>query len=529
MPLAVYDAGAKQGKSNGHLGSVAAIERLTEAKSIYTPPPTSRPSGTVAISWVEPGPNDVMSQLKTGPNSLFAQLKQMLIDTAPGGVAQNTSQIDYRRSVDVPSFRQPGQAPDPSLPGAMDLGVAGLSLLAAATDPWTALALGFGTTVFPIEVVPSPAPKIVADQLTALASVTADPASVAPITLPNIDADYMVTSQFKLVTGDIVELAAIGNLVNFAAAPPTQLTATSIRRHRPMVRDQAGTEDVELTWQRLGGALRPHQYALGIQVNNALSVLNTPRPVTNTGFLPYVPSLRPGGTPDSQNLVSFVDNVRAVPLTGQRIDTYMVAAQDVFGRWSSWAEAAHTVNADPPPPPPLLLGANITLMNPKGVGRKVNSAIEITFAWDWADRSPKFMEFTGRFIDPTQPPPTSIPTGMATAPVPVGNEGPVTVQFFSLTNPPVSTPSGGPTVVQLPGTGRRRRCAPLQDDDVRRRARLRLRITARVRGLGACDARGRCAVQQVRAVFPARRRAHQRPTARRCTDSCPPDQLDRTA
>jgi hypothetical protein len=444
---AVYNSAAVQGKSNGRLGSVAAIERLTEAKSIYTPPPTSRPSGTIAITWIEPSPNDVMSQLKTGSNSLWAHLKQMLIDTAPGAPQQNTRQMNYRSSVSVASFRQPGQPDDPSQPGRMDLGVAGLTILAAATDPWSALGLGFGTTMFPTEIPPPlPVPKIVADG-SSLLGVAAAAGSLAPITLPPIDSDYMVTGQFNVPTGT-VELAAVGSLVRFAVAPPTQFAATTARRHRPMVRDQAGSEDVELSWQRVGGSLRPHQYALGIQVANTLSVLNAVRPGFKTGFIPYVPSLRSDGTPESQNTASFVDNVRPVPLTGQRTDTYMVAAQDVFGRWSTWAEAGHTIAADPPPPPPLLLGANITLKNPKGA-RQVSADIEITFAWDWADRSPKLMEFSGRFFDASQSPPTTIPTGMATTQVPTGKEAPITLQFNTITNTPVSTPSGGPSVVAL--------------------------------------------------------------------------------
>jgi hypothetical protein len=456
---AVYNTAAIQGKSNGHLGSVAAIERLTEAKSIYTPPPTSRPSGTIAITWIEPTPNDVMSELKTGSNSLWAHLKQMLIDTAPGSPQQNTPQMDYRGSVTVASFRQPGQPDDPNQPGRMDLGIAGLTILAAATDPWTALGLGFGTTMFPTEVTPPDVPRIIADEV-GLVGVAAADVSLAPITLPEIDSDYMVTGQFKLSTTNTVELAAVGSLVRFAVAPPIQLMATTARRHRPMVRDQASSEDVELTWQRVGGSLRPHQYALGIQVDNTLSVLNAARPGFNTGFIPYVPSLRLDGVPESQSTVSFVDNVRPVPLTGQRTDTYMVAAQDVFGRWSTWAEAGHIIKADPPPTPPLLLGASIALKNPKGVGRQVISDVEITFAWDWADRSPRLMEFVGRFFDASQSPPTTIPKGMSTTPVPTGLEAPITLQFNTITNPPVSTPSGGPSVVLLavqPGDGDVRR------------------------------------------------------------------------
>src|SRR5215204_3872287 len=203
--IGTYNAGAIQGKSNIRTGAAAALERLQEGKSISTPPPSSRPSGTSAPMWPEPAPTDFMSQLKTGSNSLFAQIKQMLIDTAPGGPSANVSQFDYRRAVPVPSFRQPGQAADPNQPGRMDLGVAGLALVAAATDPLTALALGFGTTAFPKDL-PTP-PRLTADAEPSLAIASAA-SSLTPLFLPAIDTDYMVTGRFRLANGEVVELAA---------------------------------------------------------------------------------------------------------------------------------------------------------------------------------------------------------------------------------------------------------------------------------------------------------------------------------
>jgi hypothetical protein len=446
IPLGAYNTGAIQGKSNTRTGAAAALERLQEGKSIYTPPPSSRPNGATAPVWPEPTPSSFMSQLATGNNSLLAQIRQLLVDTAPGGPSANVSQVDYRRSVPVPSFRQPGQAADPNQPGRIDLGVAGLALVAAATDPWTALALGFGVTAFPKDL-PTP-PRLTAEAQPSLA-VAGTGSTLAPLFIPAIDTDYMVTGKFRLADGTVVELAAIANLVRYAVAPPAALTATTVRRHRPMLRDQAGSEDVELRWPRVSGQLRPHQYALGIQVGNTLGVLNQPRPGSNTGFNPYGPTQRPGGSQDNQNAISFVDTARAVPLTGGRSDTYMVAAQDVFGRWSSWAEAPHAIAADPPPPPPQLLGSEFKLKSPKS-GRIVGADLEVTFAWDWADRTPTFIQLFGRFFDPKAEPPTSIPSGMVHKLVPAGNEAPWTLQFSSINNPPVSFPTGGPNVVMLP-------------------------------------------------------------------------------
>ena len=63
----------------------------------------------------------------------------------------------------------------------------------------------------------------------------------------------------------VLELAAVASTVQTPVLGPAlgQLQATTLRRHRPLVRDQATSEDVEVRWPRLSGSLRPHQYALG--------------------------------------------------------------------------------------------------------------------------------------------------------------------------------------------------------------------------------------------------------------------------
>src|SRR5262249_44576376 len=153
-------------------------------------------------------------------------------------------------------------------------------------ESWTALALGFGTTVFPQEVLVLP-PVPIVGPVPAAARVNA---SVVPITLPVADSEYMVTAQFTTLTGDVVQLAAVASLVTFPVAPPTPLTASTLRVNRPMQRDQPASEDVELRWPRLSGTLRPHQYALGGIIDNTPTILNDPRPGTNTGFKPYIPA-----------------------------------------------------------------------------------------------------------------------------------------------------------------------------------------------------------------------------------------------
>src|SRR5262249_6993618 len=147
--------------------------------------------------------------------------------------------------------------------------------VSAAIDSWSALALGFGTTDFPgFEKITSP--------------FTEPPRPRMP------QFDYMVTIALKLPFGLSVELAALAAPARFGPQVPVDLLGQTLRRNRPLRRDEPSSEAVELRWARLPGQISPHGYAIGVVEDaTAPRALNEAR--RGAGFVPYVPARRPDG------------------------------------------------------------------------------------------------------------------------------------------------------------------------------------------------------------------------------------------
>ena len=69
--------------------------------------------------------------------------------------------------------------------------------------------------------------------------------------------------------------------------------------------------------------------------------------------------------------------------------TYVVAAQDIFGRWSDWEKVAFTQPDGGP------AGAEPSFPS----SWTMPAASSVDFSWDWADRSPAFIELSGAWLD----------------------------------------------------------------------------------------------------------------------------------
>jgi hypothetical protein len=109
--------------------------------------------------------------------------------------------------------------------------------------------------------------------------------------------------------------------------------------------------------------------------------------------MPFVPSL----PQDTNTPVLFTEALqRATTAAGKIVPdalptqvTYTVAAQDIFGRWSTWAQAHYTAQQEPSQTPSVVA----IQMNEAGANTTVD------FGWDWSDRSPEFIEIRGIFED----------------------------------------------------------------------------------------------------------------------------------
>jgi hypothetical protein len=247
----------------------------------------------------------------------------------------------------------------------------GLMLVAAGSDPLAALALGFGTAL-PYD---GNAPDVI----------------------------YMVSVRQRFNNqGAEFEVADVVTPVNLPAPdPPSGLAVATLSRTRPQTLDGPQMEAIGVTWDRplnpnsstAPNSAYPASYAVGRFGTSGAStaLLLTPRPPEVRGWLPYIARKATNAGP-----VLFVDHIlRTTTIAGQVVPrplrvqaTYAVAAQDIFGRWSTW-QTVPFEGIDERPQLPALLAVQLT---PDG-------QVTVEFSWDWADRSPEFAELIGAFED----------------------------------------------------------------------------------------------------------------------------------
>jgi hypothetical protein len=149
-----------------------------------------------------------------------------------------------------------------------------------------------------------------------------------------------------------------------------------------------------------------------------VAVLNAPRPSSAGGYDPFIP-LRPrsvDGDPVADARTAFVDPVAPRPLSASATSRYAVAGLDVFGRWSSWASAPHTVSAPAVTAPGLHSVAFVSEVAPTDRAA-VPYVVEIELSWDWTDRTPDRVELVGVFHAPdAAPPPAAAIAGVQLSP-----------------------------------------------------------------------------------------------------------------
>jgi hypothetical protein len=423
-PGSVYDSGPL---TQGHPtalkpGFDAAKDRLNIALVLYRPPPATDPSGGATPAWPAPPLDQILTETAIGADSPLGTVLEMLstVDTQ----SLTLTQASFEREFTGAGLRQPG-GPLPADSASSKVKLASMVLLSAATDIWTAIALGFGTTDFPTQ------------KLDPTSGVAVAPHAFSPA------FDYMVTADYTLILGLKITIGAIANPPRFPTIPPGPFAARALRHHRPLTRDQAAGADVALTWGRLPRQVPPQGYAIGIRQGGGVpQVLNQPR--KGIGFIPYVPARRPDGDLTNEAKAQFIDSFRLQPITGTRADTYLAAATDIFGRWSTWSTVVQLAAPDPPTLPHIL-DAKFQLDVSAAVGRKIPAALVIDFLWDFQDRSPSMVEFRGVFAG----------TGISTGTVPAGfqhipggpPDSPVIVTIPT-SGPPTAT--GGGSAVQLP-------------------------------------------------------------------------------
>jgi hypothetical protein len=241
-----YDTEDLQGRSGSlRPGDDAARMRLQVGAILANTPPATTPGGTSTPTWPIANPDIVLNdEIRGGNPSLLEMILEMLQSLDPNQLGN--AQSDFLRPVDTPGMQQPG-GPASSEQATLELPVAGLVMLGAATDYWAALGYGFGTTDFPDF------------RETEGGSTPPGPMMSAH--------DYMITYMKRYPFGLELEVAAPASVVRLPVPAPHNFAASLWLQNRPIIRDSTGDHDVTLSWERPRKYAPPGGYALAIMTD----------------------------------------------------------------------------------------------------------------------------------------------------------------------------------------------------------------------------------------------------------------------
>jgi hypothetical protein len=472
-------------------GVSAAVERTLITALLESPPPPTGIADFPLPPWPKPNPGAYVTNLRRAGN-LVPMIERCLENSVDSDPAK--MQSAYSEIVTTDGLGQIGTAPpSPSSTSEVSLPITGIAMLAVSTDPYAAVALGYGTldlsppaatsggisiaptsatvligrtqqftadaigtvsdtVIFSVNGVPGgsaslgtitsaglytapaavPSPNTVTITATnsqnlsssASAVVTverlfipiplpvagklyaaaAPPAVNIPTVLPPADSygsyDYMVTAPFTFPFGLSVTLAAL-SCGQLPVEAPVALTCTGGTPQAPLARDQPVATTTRVSWQ---ASTAPQGYGILVsRASNQSEVLNEPRAAAVGGYDVFValpPSNPdPNSPPDQQN-PAFNDLQCSLPLAAPAVtNRYLVAGQDIFGQWSNWVETSVTLSPAPVTKPGLI---NATFLYQANTGSPpsaiVPATLRIDFSWNWQDRAPGAIRFTGQFV-----------------------------------------------------------------------------------------------------------------------------------
>jgi hypothetical protein len=247
------------------------------------------------------------------------------------------------------------------------------ALLAAGTDPYAALALGFGTSIDG------------ADLLTASPAFTHRTTKALGIPLM-VTLEHKTAFEVELLGIHLKlpfehDLAALVTLAEVPPRSPRRLRANDGRDRprldRPAAVDRPWLEIVDLTWDadrtRVASVMGPTGYGVLRSVGGASlkAALDKRR---SGGPRIFVPGL-------NGDRVRFTESAVPERMEAESGESrFAVASQDWFGRWSAWTSLRHE-RVVVPPQRPTVRRVKIDETGP-------SPELAVEFTWDWADRRP---------------------------------------------------------------------------------------------------------------------------------------------
>ncbi len=395
-PDAVIYQNLKQGYDAALVtGYQAAINRLGIAQLFYNAPKYLQPDGVTLPDWPLPpaGPlvdsyhfvQQTASGAKTG---ILYDIQEMLTRVYNDKMLYDGRQALWKKEIKTKGFTDNGT--QSSEGGTVSNPVCSTTLMSAATDCWSALGLGFGTTAF---------------------------ATLGGDGLP--DCDYMVSATFQLpvhstvqtdngfvtrCTGfEFIEIAAAAHM----AMPLGALSGLSSEVHsenRPMKMDERFSDDVKVYWNAASRNV-PQSYAVAVKdasVNTPV-YLNAQRAFLNGIKKPHLPTARADADaddiegPDAANVNRFFHHRSERSDTAPVSKNYYVAANDVFGRWSAFAKTGSSLPTAPQVMADIISGQFLMDTPTDPLSHNYNGTLELTVAWHWDDRQPLEINIGGRF------------------------------------------------------------------------------------------------------------------------------------
>lgn len=358
----------------------AALERLARGG-----PPIGwgllTESGRLAPTWTPPDPKILLDEIR---GDLLPRVEAIF---RPGLLPFEQAAIREQPAVARPSHGGMGS----SLEAHADLSPLSLLALPGASEPFLALAAGFGTA-YPAE----------------------DHAEI-----PFGRADFLVTAPYEETprsTGPVEVAAFVPAPGPHGAMPsPTGLTATRAGLVAPEIVDGPWRETVRVSWNRLPGAAalaRPSGAVAarfepgGPPVAESLMERRAAGDVRPLLSVPEGAERTPGFARTGHS-----DAAAEIPLgAGVRHAGYAVAVEDVFGIWSRWEDVLYA-GTEPGPPRPRVISLGLT--STYAGTPSCPAVVELELGVDWADRTPTGVDVACVFFPmataATPPPPAAGP------------------------------------------------------------------------------------------------------------------------
>jgi hypothetical protein len=337
--------------------------------------------------WLAPDPASLLFELADTPDGLLRLVHECLSNTDDSSPNPQHRQQAYVATRTVQGLRQEG-FPGTVEPAQAIIPVVNTTILAASTDNYASLALGYGTYDFP--------PAVQDDRE------------------GEGGYDYMVVNTYRVRPFEEgVFPFDFSHEVEFAALSesrprpdrPSLLSVTGKNQNRPLSRDATTDESVQL--QFLAPAF-PQAYGIvKAGPGGHLTILNEERRFSPRSYTPHIPDI-----PNSENVpgatCSFTDPFSPTPLAGSENYDYFLAAVDLFGRWSAYDQHSYVAHALAPQRPGLI-AARLRALRPLPAANPPDlpCEIEIEFSWDWTERSPEKIQIGGGFYPADRASPSS--------------------------------------------------------------------------------------------------------------------------